>query len=337
MSAPETVPEAAAESMPAPPGPEQIAAARARLAGVARETPLLSHPALDRIAGRRVLVKAESLQRTGSFKFRGGFNAVATAPAGTGHVVAMSSGNHAQGVALAAQLHGIAATIVMPADAPAAKVAGTRGHGAEVVFFDRQKGDREEVAAEVLSRRPGLFIHPFDNPAVIAGQATVGLETIAQAAAEGVTQADIAVCAGGGGLAAGIALAVAGSGLRVRTAEPEGFDDIVRSLAQGSRVGNARATGSVCDAVLTPMPGAVTFPVLERHAGPGLVLTDAEALRAAALAFAHLRVVLEPGGALALAAALFRPDAFTGDAVIAVATGGNVDAEMFARVLTHLD
>lgn len=314
----------------------QIAEAYARLRGVARETPLLSHPALDQIAGRRVLVKAENLQRTGSFKFRGGFNAVATAPQGTSHVVAMSSGNHAQGVALGAQLHGLDATIVMPGDAPQSKVDGTRGYGAEVVFFDRAKGNRDEVAGQVLTNRPGHFIHPFDNPAVIAGQATTGVEIMAQAAAEGVTQADIAVCAGGGGLASGIALATAGSGFRVRTAEPEGFDDMARSLALGHRVKNNRATGSVCDAVLTPMPGDLTFPILQTHAGGGLVLSDADALRAAALAFAHLRVVIEPGGALALAAALFQPEAFSGDAVIAVATGGNVDAGMFARVLEHL-
>lgn len=322
--------------MTAAPGQAQIAEARARLSGVVRETPLLSHPELDRIAGRRVFVKAESLQRTGSFKFRGGFNAVATAPAGTDHIVAMSSGNHAQGVALAAQLHGIAATIVMPGDAPKSKVDGTRSYGAEVVPFDRALGNREEVAAKVLSERPGHFIHPFDNPAVIAGQATTGLEIMAQAVPHGMTQADIAVCAGGGGLAAGIALAVAGSGFRVRTAEPAGFDDMARSLATGHRVGNNQTSGSICDAVLTPIPGEITFPVLNSHAGPGLVLSDEEALRAAALAFAHLRLVLEPGGALALAAALFQPEAFTGDAVIAVATGGNVDAAMFQQVLAHV-
>lgn len=318
------------------PSRAQIAEARARLSGVARQTPLLSHPELDRIAGRRVLVKAESLQRTGSFKFRGGFNAVASAPVGTQHVVAMSSGNHAQGVALAAQLHGLAATIVMPSDAPRSKVEGTRGYGAEVVFFDRAQGNRDAVAAQLLTERPGHFIHPFDNPHVIAGQATTGLEIIAQAAAEGVTQADIAVCAGGGGLAAGIALAVDGTGLRVRTAEPAGFDDMARSLALGHRVSNNQTSGSVCDAVLTQIPGEITFPILSTHAGPGLVLSDEDALRAAALAFAHLRIALEPGGALALAAALFQPEAFAGDAVIAVATGGNVDAEMFARVLHHV-
>lgn len=322
--------------MSAPPTQGQIAAARARLSGVARETPLLTHPELDRIAGRKVLVKAESLQRTGSFKFRGGFNAAATAPAGTRHIVAMSSGNHAQGVALAAQLHGIDATIVMPSDAPQSKVDGTKSYGAAVVPFDRALGNRDEVAAAVLAERPGHFIHPFDNPDVIAGQATAGLEIMAQAAAFGVTQADIAVCAGGGGLAAGTALAVAGSGFRVRTAEPEGFDDMARSLALGHRVPNNQTSGSICDAVLTQIPGEITFPVLNSHAGPGLVMSDTDALRAAALAFAHLRLVLEPGGALALAAALFQPEAFRGDAVVAIATGGNVDASMFQQVLAHV-
>ena len=310
--------------------------AATRLTGVVRETPLLSHPALDAIAGRKLLVKAESLQRTGSFKFRGASNAVAQLPKGTSHVVAFSSGNHAQGVALAAQSHGLPATIIMPADAPVSKIQGTKGYGAQVATYDRAIDSREEAAQPFLKKSGAQLIHPFDNPHVIAGQGTAGTEIIAQAAAQGVQQADVLVCTGGGGLASGIALAVQGTGLRVRTVEPEGFDDAARSLAQGNRVTNAATTGSICDAILTPSPGTLTFPILQEHAGPGLVVSDTDALRAAALAFTYLRIVLEPGGAVALAAALFKGNEQNGDAVIAVATGGNVDAEMFAHILEHV-
>ncbi len=314
----------------------EVTDAATRLTGVVRETPLLSHPALDAIAGRKLLVKAESLQRTGSFKFRGASNAVAQLPKDTSHVVAFSSGNHAQGVALAAQSHGLPATIIMPADAPVSKIKGTKGYGAQVATYDRATGSREEAAQPFLKESGAQLIHPFDNPHVIAGQGTAGIEIIAQAAAQGVQQADVLVCTGGGGLASGIALAVQGTGLRVRTVEPEGFDDAARSLAQGSRVTNAATTGSICDAILTPSPGTLTFPILQEHAGPGLVVSDTEALSAAALAFTYLRIVLEPGGAVALAAALFKGKEQNGDAVIAVATGGNVDAEMFARILEHV-
>ena len=314
----------------------EVTDAATRLTGVVRETPLLSHPALDAIAGRKLLVKAESLQRTGSFKFRGASNAVAQLPKDTSHVVAFSSGNHAQGVALAAQSHGLPATIIMPADAPVSKIKGTKGYGAQVATYDRATGSREEAAQPFLKKSGAQLIHPFDNPHVIAGQGTAGIEIIAQAAAQGVQQADVLVCTGGGGLASGIALAVQGTGLRVRTVEPEGFDDAARSLAQGNRVTNAATTGSICDAILTPSPGTLTFPILQEHAGPGLVVSDTDALRAAALAFTYLRIVLEPGGAVALAAALFKGKEQNGDAVIAVATGGNVDAEMFARILEHV-
>jgi threonine dehydratase len=316
---------------------EMIRAAAGRAAGVVRQTPLLSAPGLDRIAGRRVLVKAECLQQTGSFKFRGAWAAVSALPAElrARGVIAFSSGNHAQGVALAAALHGIPAAIVMPSDAPAAKIAGTRALGAEVVPYDRTGEDREAIGARLAAERGLTLIRPYDDPLVIAGQGTCGLEIAAQAAAEGVVEADVLVCCGGGGLTAGIALALAAEapGLRARTVEPAGFDDTARSLAAGRVLRNARAAGSICDAILTPAPGELTFPVMARLCGPGLVVTDEEALAAMAAAFRHLRVVLEPGGAVALAAALFRPGAVAGDAVIAVASGGNVDPAMFARAL----
>ncbi len=313
-----------------------IRAAAARLKGHVRVTPILSAAALDRIAGRRVLVKSESLQLTGSFKARGGWAAVSALTEGAAGVLAMSSGNHAQGVARAAAAHGLPAVILMPADAPEVKIAATRDWGAEVVTYDRSREDRDALGARLAAERGLVLIPPFDHPEVIAGQGTVGLELAEQAAAEGVERADVLVCCGGGGLSAGIALALEAEapGLRVRTVEPEGFDDTARSLAAGERVGNARTSGSVCDAILTPMPGRLTFPVLQRLAGPGLVVSDDEALAAVRLAFRHLRIVLEPGGAVALAAALFRPEEVAGEAVIAVATGGNVDAGLFARTIT---
>jgi threonine dehydratase len=313
-----------------------IRAAAARARGI-RRTPLLAAPALDRLAGRRLLVKAESLQVTGSFKARGGWAAVsALAPAERARgVIAYSSGNHAQGVAWAAAAHGAPAVILMPSDAPAVKIEGTRALGAEVVLYDRGTQDRDALGAALATERGLSLIPPFDHPEVIAGQGTTGLEIAAQAVEEGVAAADVLVCCGGGGLSAGIALALAAEapGLRVRPAEPAGFDDMARSLLAGERLGNARATGSICDAILTPRPGALTFPILARLAGPGLAVTDEEALQAVALAFRHLRIVLEPGGAVSLAAALFRADAIAGDTVICVASGGNVDPALFARAI----
>ena len=312
-----------------------IEAAAARLRGVARVTPLLNAPLLDRIAGRRVFVKAESLQLTGSFKFRGGWAAVSalSAQARARGVIAFSSGNHAQGVALAAARHAAPCVIVMPSDAPAVKIANTRAYGAEVVLYDRGRDDRDAIGAGLSAARGLTLIKPYDDAQVIAGQGTTGLEIAAQAVEIGVHQAEVLVCCGGGGLSSGIALALAARApaLRVRTVEPEGFDDMARSLAAGQRLSNAQATGSICDAILTPMPGVLTFPVLQRLAGPGLAVSDDQALRAMALAFAHLGLVLEPGGAVALAAALF--DRGLGDTVICTASGGNVDPGLFRTVL----
>lgn len=282
-------------------------------------------------------MKAECLQVTGSFKARGAWAAVsALAPeARRRGVLAYSSGNHAQGIAWAAAGHGAPAVILMPSDAPPVKIERTRALGAEVVLYDRATEDRDALGADLAAARGLEPIPPFDHPEVIAGQGTTGLELAAQAADEGIVAADVLVPCGGGGLASGIALACEAEapGLRVRPVEPAGFDDMARSLAAGERLGNPRTTGSVCDAILTPRPGSLTFPLLARLAGPGLAVTDAEALRAISLAFAHLRIVLEPGGAVALAAALFRPEAIEGDAVLCVASGGNVDPTLFAETL----
>lgn len=312
-----------------------IRAAAARLAGHARVTPLLNAPLLDARAGRRILVKAECLQLTGSFKFRGGWAAISALDPVTRArgVMAYSSGNHAQGVALAAARHGVPAVILMPADAPAVKIANTRAYGAEVILYDRATEDRDALGARLTAERGLTLVKPFDDRQVIAGQGTTGLEIAAQAQAAGVTEAAVITCCGGGGLSAGIALALEAEapGLRVQTAEPAGFDDAARSLRAGRIEPNAVATGSICDAILTPAPGALTFPILSRLCGPGLTVTDDQALHAMALAFTHLHIVLEPGGAVALAAALFTPD--LPDTVICTASGGNVDPGTFRIAL----
>lgn len=304
---------------------EMIRAAAVRLAGHARVTPLLNAPLLDRIAGRRVMVKAECLQWTGSFKYRGGWAAVSALQGAKG-VLAFSSGNHAQGVALAAAQHGLTAVIVMPSDAPAVKIENTRAYGAEVVLYDRQAEDRDAIGAALAAERGLVLVRPYDEPQVIAGQGSVGLELLAQF--DGAAQ--VLTCCGGGGLTSGVALACEGRFV-VRPVEPAGFDDAARSLAAGERLRNAALAGSVCDAIVTPTPGEITFPIMQRLCGPGLVVSDDEALRAMVLAFQHLRIVVEPGGAVALAAALFRDD--LPDAVIAVASGGNVDPQIFATAM----
>ncbi|WP_420407060.1 threonine ammonia-lyase [Hoeflea sp.] len=316
-----------------------IRAAQKRLEGHVRRTPLLNSPFLDEIAGRRVWVKPECLQHTGSFKFRGGWSAVSALDPEVRKrgVIAFSSGNHAQGVALAAARHGVPAVIIMPSDAPRMKIENTRALGAEVVLYDRANEDRDAIGARISAERGLTLIKPFDEPEVIAGQGTCGLEIAEQARLEGISRADVVVCCGGGGFASGIALALEAEapGLRVRPAEPEGFDDMARSLVSGAIKRNDQLSGSLCDAIITPQPGEITFPLLSRLAGPGLVVTEDEALHAMALAFARLKLVAEPGGAVALAAALFHGDEIEGDDVIATISGGNVDADVFTMALSR--
>lgn len=299
---------------------DMINAAAARLRGHVRRTPLLSSPFLDEIAGRRVLVKPECLQHTGSFKFRGGWSALSALDDETRKrgVIAFSSGNHAQGVAYAAQRHGVSAVIVMPSDAPELKIANTRAFGAEVVLYDRATQDRDEIGSTLAKERGLTLIKPFDEPEVIAGQGTCGLEIAEQAAELGVTAGDVIVCCGGGGLTSGIALALeaVAPDLRVRPAEPEGFDDVTRSLVSGQIERNAVTSGGLCDAIITPNPGEMTFPIMHRLCGAGIVVSDDEVKRAMALAFLRLKTVAEPGGAAALAAALFHGSEIEGDAVI---------------------
>jgi len=320
---------------------EMIEAAAIRAKGHVRFTPLLSSPFLDQIAGRRVFVKAECLQQTGSFKFRGGWSALSgMAPlARAKGVIAFSSGNHAQGVALAARMHGVSAVIIMPTDAPALKIANTRALGAEVVLFDRATDDRDEIGDRLSAERGLTLVKPYDEPLVIAGQGTVGLEIAEQASTEGITSAQVLVPCGGGGLTSGIALALAkyAPDMVVRPCEPAGFDDANRSISSGVIERNARLTGSICDAIITPAPGIVTFPILKSLCKSGAVVPDQDCLRAMAQAFQRLKIVVEPGGAVALAAALYHSDGLPDGDLIVVASGGNVDTDMFARALATLD
>ena len=319
---------------------EMIRAAAARLEGHALRTPLLNSPFLDEIAGRRVWIKPECLQHTGSFKFRGGYSALSALEPDVRArgVIAFSSGNHAQGVALAARMHGTAAVIIMPSDAPQLKIDNTRALGAEVVLYDRATESRDEIGARLSEERGVTLVKPFDEPMVVAGQGTVGLEIAQDANALGIENADVVVCCGGGGLTSGIALALEADAptLRVRPAEPEGFDDVARSLASGKLERNTALSGNICDAIITPQAGDLTWPIMQRLCGPGLVISEDEALRAMALAFLRLKIVAEPGGAAALAAALFRTDQIEGSDVIVTVSGGNVDPAMFATALATL-
>lgn len=316
---------------------DMIVAAAQRVKGHVARTPLLSSPFLDEIAGRRVLVKPECLQPAGSFKLRGGWSAVsALTPAQRAKgVIAFSSGNHAQGVALAARAHSTPCVILMPSDAPQVKIANTRALGAEVVLYDRATGDRDAIGAALAEDRGLTLIKPFDEPLVIAGQGTIGLEIAEQATGLGVTTADVLIPCGGGGLTSGVALALEARapGLRARPVEPEGFDDVARSLASGRIERNERLSGSLCDAIITPSPGRITFPILARLCGPGIIVGEDEALAAMAVAFNRLHIVLEPGGAVALAAALFRPKTVAGNAVIVIASGGNVDPALHHKAM----
>ncbi len=314
-----------------------VEAAAARLQGHAVVTPLLESPLANRKLGGRLFIKAEALQRTGSFKFRGAYNALSQLDAETRRrgVVAFSSGNHAQGVAHAAELLGIPATIVMPADAPALKVANTRAYGAEVVLYDRYKEDREAVSAKIAGERGLQVIPPYDDPRVMAGQGTAALEAARQAAAIGVHFDAFAVNCSGGGLAAGSALALEAVSpeTQVYTAEPAGFEDMSRSLAAGERVSNEPGKYSICDALLAATPGVLTFAVNKRLLAGGLVATDDEVRRAMAFAFQEYKLVVEPGGAVALACVLNGQLPVTGRVVCVLASGGNVDPETFITAL----
>lgn len=300
---------------------------------------MLNSPFLDEIAGRPVFAKAEVLQHTGSFKFRGAWSALTalSEEARARGVVAYSSGNHAQGVALAAQRMGVSATILMPADAPALKIENTRAMGAEVILYDRAAGEDRAVIGRRLEEERGLhLIKPYDDPMVMAGQGTCGLEIAEQAADAGVTFGTVLTCCGGGGLTSGIATALAAHApdMRVRPVEPEGFDDVARSLIAGEILSNEGPEVGLCDAVLTRAPGEFTFPILKRLCGPGIVVSDDDVRAAMRHAAVRLKLVVEPGGAVALAAALFHGDVLDDGPVIVTLSGGNVDAGLYGQILS---
>jgi threonine dehydratase len=319
------------------PTAQDVDAAAQVLRGVALRTPLIASPALDALTGARVFLKAETLQRTGSFKFRGAYNKLAAIPreARAGGVVAFSSGNHAQGVAAAARLLGMPAVIVMPSDAPHGKRARTAALGAEVVLFDRANDDREAIARDIAAKRNAVLVPPYDDPLVIAGQGTVGREIIEDLATLGLTPDVIAVTASGGGLTAGIALAVKSRvpDVRVYTAEPAGFDDHARSFMSGRREQNAALTGTICDALMARTPGQLTFAINRDLVGEGVAATDQEVAAAMVFAFHELKLVVEPGGAVALAALMSGKIAIKDKIAVAVLSGGNVDADVFHRLV----
>lgn len=317
----------------------EIVAASRIILGRARVTPLLESGTLNARTGGRVLIKPECLQRTGSFKFRGAYNRLAAIPAEdrAGGVVAWSSGNHAQGVACAARLFGMPATIVMPNDAARIKVAGVRHFGAEIVFYDRQTEGREARGTEVLGERGGTFVHPYDDPFVVAGQGTAGLEAAHQMRARDIIPDIALVPCGGGGLVSGVTIGLRSEfpDIDVRSVEPAAHDDLARSLADGRRVAADEGVATICDSLLPPRVGDIAFEVGTKCLGPGLVVSDAEVLEAIAFALLRMKLVVEPGGAAALAAALAGRIELRDKTALLVLSGGNADPAMLARALAE--
>jgi len=314
-----------------------IEAAAARIKGVAVETPLVESPALNDRLGARVLLKLETLQRVGAFKFRGAYNRLVqlTAQERKLGVVAFSSGNHAQGVALAAKLLGMPALIVMPADAPALKIANTRGYGAEIKLYDRLTESREGIAAEIAEQRGAVIVPAFDDPHIIAGQGTAGLEMVAQAAAVGAEFDLVVTPASGGGLIAGVSEAIKTLTPKAEVwgVEPTGFDDMAISLRAGERVAIHPTTRSLCDALESHCPGVINFPMLKRNLAGAVDVTNAEVTETMRYAFSTLKLVVEPGGVAGLAALMNGKIDAAGKTVGVVLSGGNVDPELFAQVL----
>lgn len=315
----------------------EILAARKRLHALASVTPLIEHPALNARTGGRILLKAETLQRVGAFKFRGAYNKIAQVDRETfpGGVVACSSGNHAQGVAAAATLLGLPSLIVMPSDAPALKIQRTKEFGAEVVLYDRVREDRDAIARRLCAERTAAYVHPFDDRDVIAGQGTAGLELMEQAAAADAVPDAVLVGASGGGVVTGVSIAVKeiNPAIEVFSVEPAEFDDFSRSLKSGARERNDKLSGSICDALMAQTPGEITFALARKNLAGGLTVTDDEVRAAVRFAFEELKLVVEPGGAVSLAAILAGKIPARGRVVAALLTGGNVDPELFADII----
>jgi threonine dehydratase len=314
-----------------------IEAAAGRLEGLAVKTPLIESPALNARLGARVLLKPETLQHAGAFKFRGAMNRISqlSAEERARGVVACSSGNHAQGVALVARMLGAPAVIVMPADAPAMKVANTRGYGAEVIHYDRYSEDRDAITREISATRGMTIVWPFDDPDIVAGQGTVGLELVGQAKDLGATLDVVLTPVGGGGLAAGVSTAVKhlSPGAKVYGVEPSAFDDTARSMVSGHREKIDPAARSICDALQSPAPGAITFPINQRTLDAVLTVTDGQVAEAVRYAYTTLKLVVEPGGIVGLAALLAGELDVSGQTVGVVLSGGNIDPALFSRIL----
>ena len=323
------------------PSASDVKSAAERIRGHAIRTPLLEAPLLNRFLGGRLLVKAEIMQRTGSFKFRGAFNKISSLYdfGKTTGVVAFSSGNHAQGVAYASQLLGVPATIVMPADAPNIKLSNTQAYGATVVTYDRNNEDREEIGRDIAVGTGAELIQPFDDPDIIAGQGTVGLEIVEQLAKHGAHPDVVVSPVGGGGLVAGIGLGLDldETGIPLFGVEPEGFDDTRRSLLSGQRETNLPGPISICDALLAEAPGEITFKLNRSRLEGCLAVSDKEVQTAMAAAFAYFKIVVEPGGAAALAAVLSGQIPCQNRCVVVVASGGNVDPQTFAASLDNVE
>ena len=315
-------------------GIDDVQAAARRIEGLAHRTPVLTSRALDAATGAQVFLKAENLQRVGAFKFRGACNAVASLSEDerAAGVATVSSGNHAQALALAASLHGVRATILMPEDAPPNKLAATRGYGAEVIPFDRYAADREQLLAELVAERGAVPIHPYDDPRVMAGQGTVALELLEQAGPLDL----LLVCVGGGGLIAGCATAAAALApdTRVVGVEPEAGDDTRRSLAAGERV-RIPVPRTIADGQQLPIPGELTFEVVKRHVAGIAVASDPEIVAAMRFLFERLKTVAEPSGACALAALLAGRVEARGLRVGVTISGGNVAPERFSELLSE--
>ncbi|NQV83164.1 MAG: threonine/serine dehydratase [Rhodospirillales bacterium] len=318
-----------------------VCAAARQIGDRAVLTPVLESPLLNEKLGGRLLVKAECLQRAGAFKFRGAYNRISRLSADElkAGVVAFSSGNHAQGVALAAQMLGTPAVIVMPKDAPAMKIDNTRAYGAEIVLYDRASENREEIGKHLAVERGAILVPSYDDPHIIAGQGTVGLELAAQVKDIGAQMDAVIAPCGGGGLISGMALALSQDcpGVEIYAAEPQGFDDTARSLAAGERCSIEPGAQSFCDALLLPTPGELTFSINRVLLKGGLVVSDLDAARAMAAAFRYLKIVVEPGGAVALAAVLSGAFDARGKTVAVVCSGGNVDGDVFAQALSNGD